>query len=170
MVYVSVQFFQRVAARKIEKVYNLLYDCDFESYVAFFEKAANQHWSRSMKNFIFINLAGGYLFMGKNQEALSALGNVGKFTNSKSEVDCRLAYHRNWFSYHCRVQADIPAAEASMAELHSILNSSKLNDARKTSIESLLVRIQCLLRMEQGDFSGCEAVFLPHFEEAEQTW
>ena len=167
LVLLFARLFFHIASKKLAKIYNRYNDCDAESFVNFFEKAAKQRWFRSMKNFVFINLASGYLAVGKTYEATWALRKVGKMPNSKVGLTHQFTYYHLLFNYCVRIQEDIPTAESYVLEMQRLLENPKWKEAQKQPYMTSFAIAQCLLRMAKGDFDGCEAVFLSHRENAE---
>lgn len=166
LIFLSGKILLTIALKKIGRIEKLLTDdCNAKAYAEIFEKFAKLRQFGSMKNYVFLSLANAHLHLGNYQEAISALGRAGKIPNNKLKLPHQFLYHRLLFSYSLRALGDISLAKDELDEMHRILMHPKWKEKQKKQPEKVFAIAECLLRMEQGDYDGCEAVF----KQAEET-
>jgi len=159
-----------MSRKKLKKITALWIDtCDVAGFVAFFEKFAAMRQYRSMKNYVFLSLANGYLALGNNAGVIEALGKVGNIPKNKVRLINQFSYERIWCAYHLRIK-DFSAAEIALGVMQQVLEDPKWKAKQKQTYTKIFTEMQCLFRMERGDFSGAEAVFRQALEQAETKW
>ena len=164
---IPFMFISREKLKKVDEVFKN--DCDLESFVEIFEKFASKRQYKSIRNYVFLCLALGYLALGKDTKLLLTLKKVGKIPNNRARLMNQFGYHQILCSYGLRV-GDIPVAEAALNDMQQILSHPKWKEEQKKPYANAFAAMQCLIRMEQGDFDDCEIVFLQAAECAKDTW
>jgi len=162
--------FEAIARRKIYKIDRLLTDdCDLENYVAIYEMLAKKRADGETESHVLLNLSTAYLTIGNIQAGGQILSILNHHPGTRSRSEFAFSYYNNVFAYSLQ-NGDISAATQSLEQMEHILKVGKFHAVRRDELVDAYVKMQYRLKMESGNYDGCEAIFALAFLKAENRF
>lgn len=156
---VAALLFRMIAGKKIRGIFQLLYDCDVEGYLAIYETFPGKVTKmKSEYASVLLGLSAGYLAQGKHRAAGQVLERVNYFPNNRVGVVNTCHYHNNLCIIHLR-SGNMRLAAQALEQMEKALAHPKLPARERDDFRSAFTEKQTLLRMEHGDYEGAEQVF-----------
>ncbi|MCL2843083.1 MAG: hypothetical protein FWE28_06405 [Oscillospiraceae bacterium] len=150
---------ESIAGKKMQRIHQLLYDCDVEGYLAIYETFLPKVVKRQPERMsVLLGLSTGYLVQGNHAVAGQMLAGAKYSPNNRTGAFDAVYTHGNFFSVYLR-NGNILLAEQVLAQMEAALSHPKLREQDSNQFWPLYAEMQALLRMEQGDYKGAEQIF-----------
>jgi len=162
-IYINSVIFNRIANKKVLKVYKLLYDCEIEAYTKHCEQMLASctgipKAAKAVINTARLNLSTAYMTGGDNEAGLQQLLKITDFTTNRIGALQRCTYHNNFSSYYLRM-LDTQNAAKALSQMEQAMQNPKLKDGDKLQDFNIYAEKQCLLKMAIGNYDGAEQIF-----------